>query len=164
MLAALRPARVKARDVRRLADMRTLINALMTYYDSNGKFPCHSVQFSSASNFVQLLQDQGYISNIPRDPGPAPLRYEYVTLKDPRGLVTGPCGKYAFLGFYSEAPFVTCPTFGKSGPTTGVGPMANQHCHILLPQSLPPPCNPYGNFILSGLDPCQPWVDTTNDY
>ncbi len=39
VLASLNKARLKARDVKRLSDMRQVMNALEFYYDENGQYP-----------------------------------------------------------------------------------------------------------------------------
>src|SRR5258708_29767584 len=60
VLASLNTARQKARDARRVADVKQLQLALELYYDANRAYPTAL----SAANLVT----PGYISAIPTDP------------------------------------------------------------------------------------------------
>ena len=79
VLASVSRVRLKARDVRRLADMRTIITALELYYDSNNSTypspgsdgccngwdqgPCQT-----DTSFIPGLSTGGYLSTVPVDP------------------------------------------------------------------------------------------------
>jgi prepilin-type N-terminal cleavage/methylation domain-containing protein len=86
ILASLNEARIKARDVRRVADLRQVALALEMYYDD------HSAGYpgTSGSNLYQTtltseLKTNGYISSVPSDPGVN--TYEYWVASDNQGYV-----------------------------------------------------------------------------
>lgn len=67
-LASLRSARSKARDTKRIADVRQLMTALELFYDKNGAYPisgnCNSTSPNSGwCNSVQSLSDGHWIRN-----------------------------------------------------------------------------------------------------
>ncbi len=64
VLASLNSARVKARDARRLADMKQLQLALELYYDANGQYPYQTDSYVYAQ--ASLLAP--YLSPLPEDP------------------------------------------------------------------------------------------------
>lgn len=131
-------ARKKARDVKRLAEARSIINVLLMEQLENGHFPCHAVEssHSNPNTFMEFLVTRGYMSDNPRDPinkgwG---TNYEYETFK---GAPGAPCGQYAYFGIYAENPPITCPPYGVTGICNEFGCIQNNHCHILLPGPLP---------------------------
>ncbi|MFA5991420.1 MAG: type II secretion system protein [Candidatus Doudnabacteria bacterium] len=77
LLVALNSARKKARDARRMADMKQITTALDFYYDTNGSYPnvsgnavnCDGWDTSgSPSDFLQALVTAKIISISPADP------------------------------------------------------------------------------------------------
>jgi len=71
VLASLRTARSKARDARRMSDVRQLRSALELYYDKNGSYPstAGAYQIVTPSNVVlQALVTQGFMPALPKDP------------------------------------------------------------------------------------------------
>ncbi len=75
VLVSVAPAREKARDVRRLQDMKNIQVALELYYEANGRYPqVNGAQTSVAncglSNTWCTLETAlaAYISPLPRDP------------------------------------------------------------------------------------------------
>lgn len=58
IIASLTTARQKARDARRIADIRTIQTALELYFDSNRTYP----------TALSSLTTSGFIPNIPQDP------------------------------------------------------------------------------------------------
>ncbi len=78
VMIALNGARLKARDARRLADMRQLVTALDMYYDQNlGQYPnpdanqggmCGGWDTSSYDPFITTLKSGGVMSRVPVDP------------------------------------------------------------------------------------------------
>ena len=68
VLASLNSARQKARDARRVADIKQLQLALELYFDTNRTYP--------AALVAAALKDTGYISSIPLDPS-TQLAYSY---------------------------------------------------------------------------------------
>ncbi|PIR83481.1 hypothetical protein COU19_00050 [Candidatus Kaiserbacteria bacterium CG10_big_fil_rev_8_21_14_0_10_56_12] len=75
VLASLNSARAKARDARRLSDMRSVVNALDLYaIDHNGVYPGTPITTScgaSCLSNVTGLVDGGYVSALPSDPNPS---------------------------------------------------------------------------------------------
>ena len=76
VLASLNSARMKARDTRRIADLRQIVTALELYYDANGYYPqsncgwdCNEYRYSYDSSWNTLATDLApYISSLPKDP------------------------------------------------------------------------------------------------
>ncbi len=76
VLVSLNSARKKARDTKRIADLRQIQMALEMYYDDNGNYPVRHVH--SDSNWGSLENDlSNYITPLPRDPTGSPYRYYY---------------------------------------------------------------------------------------
>lgn len=80
VLVSLNTARMKARDTRRLADLRQVALALEMFYDDNPNigYPgaSGSNQWGDAdSGMTKALQDNHYISSVPHDPGTNTYQY-----------------------------------------------------------------------------------------
>jgi len=77
VLASMGKARLKARDARRMADIKQIQTAMELYNNDNQKYP--SVPSGSqVSNMTSTLVTPGYISALPSDPkytGSAGYRY-----------------------------------------------------------------------------------------
>ncbi|MDD3016642.1 MAG: type II secretion system protein, partial [Lactococcus chungangensis] len=58
---ALNTARVKARDARRVSDVKQIQTALEMYFDTNDKYP----------DSTSTLQTSGFMSSVPNNPQPA---------------------------------------------------------------------------------------------
>jgi type II secretion system protein G len=77
VLASLNEARSKARDVRRLADLRQIVLALEMYYDDNNFYPGDANEIGCddwpdlSSNLVP-----NYLGSLPLDPGTHSYAYE----------------------------------------------------------------------------------------
>ncbi|HDP37351.1 MAG TPA: type II secretion system protein [Candidatus Atribacteria bacterium] len=54
----LNDARIRARDARRVADLREIANALEIYYSIYGKYP-GGTSWSTWDNWMELLKDEG---------------------------------------------------------------------------------------------------------
>ena len=73
-IVALNSARSKARDTRRIADMRQLVTAINMYYDMYGEYPplvdIDSTGFDSSHDnvFMPNLKEAGLISSNMKDP------------------------------------------------------------------------------------------------
>ena len=65
VLASLNTARRKARDAKRISDMKQLQLALEMYYDDNTGYPV-SITYSGIGT---ALTGAGYIATMPSDPG-----------------------------------------------------------------------------------------------
>lgn len=71
VLVALNNARAKARDTRRVADLRQVSTALELYYDTNNKYPpetCAGSWKSVWERVTTVLVNANLLSVIPRDP------------------------------------------------------------------------------------------------
>ena len=77
VVASLNSARMKARDTRRIADLRQIQIALELYYDANGYYPplgcgwdCNGYRYSYNDNSWNALATAlaPYISSLPKDP------------------------------------------------------------------------------------------------
>jgi type II secretion system protein G len=101
VLAALNAARAKARDARRLADMKSIETALDLYLTQNGSYPPNANSSYSCTNcgcwapdddptFLQSLITGGQLTGRPRDPN-----------------VTATCGNYNYYRY--EAGDNGCP-------------------------------------------------------
>ncbi len=80
VLISLNTARTKARDARRLADLRQVALALEFYYDDNPNTGYPGVSGSNQwgdadSGMTKALQDGSYISVVPTDPGVGVYQY-----------------------------------------------------------------------------------------
>jgi len=91
---ALNGSRKKARDAKRLADMRQIQTALQMYYDRHGVYPSNNDNDcggwdagfkggqGSGDPFIQPLETGGFIAKTPGDP-----------------ISTGSCGGYAYYRY-----------------------------------------------------------------
>ena len=125
VLVSLNNARMKARDAKRLQDVRQLITALSLYYENNGRYPCHSGSNSLQNTFLQPLITSGLMASTPRDPTNTIANEMYYSYQSYRTAVGGPCGQIAHLDISFENPPANgCPS----------GVMVNPiHCHVFIP-------------------------------
>ncbi len=76
VLASLNGARMKARDSKRISDLRQIKTALELFYDTNGYYPqsgcgwdCNGYRYSNNSSWNSLASDLApYIPSLPKDP------------------------------------------------------------------------------------------------
>jgi type II secretion system protein G len=69
VLVSLNSARQKARDTRRVSDVRQVALALEMYYDDHGTYP--AVTGCSNANWLTMattIQTDGYMTQVPADP------------------------------------------------------------------------------------------------
>ena len=66
VLASLNSARAKARDAKRIADLKELQKALEFYFDDNRQYPPHDSGAEVTSSLTELVSD--YIPELPTDP------------------------------------------------------------------------------------------------
>lgn len=86
-MVLLNSARIKARDAKRLSDMKQVLTALALYYDQNNDYPyaAHSGCYDdwettcdSAGNFIDALRAAGFMAKVPLDPlNASPYFYAY---------------------------------------------------------------------------------------
>ena len=67
VLASMNSARTKARDTRRLADLRQIQTALKLYNSDHQKYPPTPTS-SQVANMTSTLVTPGYIPALPKDP------------------------------------------------------------------------------------------------
>ncbi len=78
VLASLNTARKKARDARRVSDMKQLQLALELFFDANNNaYPVSATQ-GDASTALAALVTNGYISVIPSEPSSG-AAYQYIS-------------------------------------------------------------------------------------
>jgi type II secretion system protein G len=97
VLASLNSARVKARDARRISDIKQLQLALELYYDANQSYPAGS---GTASTTLSALVTSKYISTIPQDPtNSGAYIYTYASADSGTGAACGsiPCTSYVVM-------------------------------------------------------------------
>ncbi len=82
VLVSLNSARTKARDAKRVADIKQIATALELYFDQNGSYPqctaaiggdqwcgqCEAVGVSQFTTAMQPLVDQKFLGKVPTDP------------------------------------------------------------------------------------------------
>jgi len=96
VLVSLNTARSKARDVRRISDLRQLALALEMYYDDNSTYPVQATCVDIATPLAALATG-GYMGALPADPGTYTYSYlgsatEYVLKAQLENTV--PAGSY----------------------------------------------------------------------
>jgi type II secretion system protein G len=82
VLVSLNTARQKARDVRRIADMRQIALALEMYYDDNplgypGGTNLANCIASEWTTMEGVIEGGGYMTSVPSDPGGGSVVYGY---------------------------------------------------------------------------------------
>lgn len=86
VLVSLNAARKKARDVRRVSDMRQVALALEMYYDDNASTGYPGASGSNVwSTMETAIEAGGYITSVPSDPGTG--TYEYWVAADKQSYV-----------------------------------------------------------------------------
>jgi type II secretion system protein G len=82
VLVSLNTARSKARDTRRVSDMRQIALALEMYYDDNNAYPgdADAIDCDDWSTLSALVTD-GQMGSLPEDPGTYTYAYEADTDK-----------------------------------------------------------------------------------
>ena len=107
VLVALNNARSKARDAKRVGDLRQIATALELYYNDNGTYPpkiCESTTGGTWSACWSTFLPTLYVTNVPSDPLNVPGTYGYYyeyTVKP-----TGPCS-WTVTGSASDYSLLT---------------------------------------------------------
>jgi prepilin-type N-terminal cleavage/methylation domain-containing protein len=133
VLISLNRARQKARDAKRLADMRQILLALEMYYDSNDTYPLNTDNdcggwdtgynggLESGDIFLQPLETGGFIAKNPGDPSTTAACGGYVYYRYPAGYAgcDASRGGYFVLGIRdmetSANPYPLSPGWSCSG-------------------------------------------------
>ena len=94
VLASLNTARAKARDARKMADFRSISNALQLFYDSNGRMPNNYNPGSGVNEdstfYAQSMQELvsgGFLGVIPKSPGGGLYSYYNYGSQNPIGAI-----------------------------------------------------------------------------
>ena len=148
VLSSLNITRAKSRDIKRLVEIRDIINALESYRNEYGHYYCTNLQKSNSPNFLRKMVEEGFLTNAPRDPiNIYPKVYRYVSFKSTPG---GPCGQIVEFSYDFEFGASSCGLNGKNvlSPT---------HCHVYWPTPLPCLGNEYSE------DPSNPCVVSLRD-
>ena len=116
VLASLNTARSKARDARRLSDMKQIQTALEFYYSDHTAYPVSATQNTDAAGFTTALSgivSGAFIATIPNDPSGGAKTYYYKSTSD---------GSFYCLGANTEntSPTSSCNTTTLGGAITGV--------------------------------------------
>ena len=74
VLVGLGPTQKRARDTRRISDLRNIQTGLELYYNANGKYPA-----AGTGNTVPRTALLTVTSNIPHDPSNSTKEYTYAT-------------------------------------------------------------------------------------
>lgn len=101
-VAATANARAKARDAKRLSDMRQVRQALELYYDANGYYPLCSgsdVCTTTGGGFGALDIKPAFMSSIPQDPTNVTGAYGYYYSRGWHAV--GSCS-YVFSGLSTD--------------------------------------------------------------
>ncbi len=69
VLVSLNTARQKARDVRRVSDLRQVALALEMYYDDNGGYPADTTADDDDWAVLETELETDYMASVPSDPG-----------------------------------------------------------------------------------------------
>ena len=89
VLVSLNTARQKARDVRRISDLRQVALALEMYYDDNSAYPGNTASANEWTDMETAIEAGGYITSVPTDPGTGSYQYWIVTATTPQNYVLG---------------------------------------------------------------------------
>lgn len=95
VLTSLNSARAKARDARRIADVRQIQTALELYYDSYGNYPVETEDECGGTegytvvgnNFMQMLVTNNFLAMYPVDPAGTNCNLQYTATGDQEGYV-----------------------------------------------------------------------------
>jgi len=126
IMASLNNARAKARDAKRLADMKQLVTALALYYDQNGQYPdsdfagCGGWDSPGNGTFIHPLVTGGFIASDPKDPKTNDDCGNYAYYRYPAGSYSCNSGRGAYFvigardleavnGSHPNSPGWRCP-------------------------------------------------------
>ena len=132
IIVTLNSTRIRARDARRLADMKTIILALEMYYDDREEYPEENSSDGSWENsyedggdFIDFLKDQGYLSIVPVDPiNSGTTYYSYYVYSAGSSGCDSSRGEFYVLGVrdmetsgrpHSQSPGWSCPSRNWQG-------------------------------------------------
>ena len=132
VISSLNKARAKARDARRVQDIKSIQTALEMYYLDHGTYPTTSWRFSNNSTWDNL---KSYLGNLPVDPineagGPYSGKFSYAYFAHQN---SGFCSGQAYMILYNKE------TENGTGPEDGI-----RFCNNTLYN--------YGNAFVVGMD------------
>jgi len=89
VLVSLNTARQKARDVRRISDLRQVALALEMFYDDNADYPGDTALANEWTDMDAAIEAGGYITSVPTDPGTGTYQYYVDSATNPQNYVLG---------------------------------------------------------------------------
>lgn len=135
-VVALNSARSKARDSRRVSDVKNISTALELYYNDQSSYPVVSAgtilgvvgssnTLSSDSGFSGTASGITYMSSVPSNPSPGGVNYVYTALQEDgtSACASGSCPKYS-ITFTLENPIPSLGT-GTDCAMTQDGPICS---------------------------------------
>ncbi len=138
VLASLNSARVKARDARRVADLKQIQVALELYYDANSHYPAATLSSALAPT---------YISAVPTDPlDSTAYAYAYSAASNPTGYHLGASleqsgSQTSLLAGDRDMNSVTTPNWSATGGFNGADtgscaatPVSSRYCYDISNQ------------------------------
>ena len=140
VLVSLNTARQKARDARRVSDLRQISIALEMYYDSQTYYPGDTAaagcndwgDASSAGTLVYALQTDGYMTSVPNDPSGGTNTYYYEGWM-PAGATTSQ--KYVLMAILEACSATSgpCATDVDTNPIGGCNCLDSNRGYCLAP-------------------------------
>jgi len=136
VLSSISSARAKARNVKRLEEVGSIIKALELMYNAEGHYVCSGGEYGNDPDFMSYLVDNHYLIDNPVDTiepssGYTPLLY--ISFK---ATPTSPCGQYFHIEYDIEGgaaiPGTQCGLDGGDGRW-----ITPTHCHMDYPKALP---------------------------
>ncbi|MBI3626495.1 prepilin-type N-terminal cleavage/methylation domain-containing protein [Candidatus Uhrbacteria bacterium] len=132
-VVALGNARQKARDAKRVADMKQIQTALELYFTDQNGYPsavaagidlgiAGSKSLSSGANFADVPGGTTYMASVPANPTPGGIPYHYYSFNAPQAAcpIAGTVGDCVAAGakcvFYQVAFHLESVTGGLAGP------------------------------------------------
>ncbi len=150
VLASVNTARMKARDAKRLADIRQLVLVLQLYYDDNNAFPptpgctsgwcclghgtagrCWNTQYTGLDALDASLSPR-YISRIPDDPLNTTSRYGDAYMYNPSVATSAGTGPVLHWGVEKASPTTQDCAGGDVG-NWGAGAGIGSNFYCMLP-------------------------------
>jgi type II secretion system protein G len=121
VLASLSTARTKARNIKRVADFKSVSTAMELYRNDHGDYPPYEHDGAGSSyqghrnaftNMTQTLVDESLLSSVPLDPGGSTyMYYNYGAGNAPGAIITVPLEGIAPT---TEPPFGSCRPFDNN--------------------------------------------------
>jgi len=126
VLVSLNTARQKARDTRRVSDMRQVALALEMYYDDNSAYPGNTAAANEWADMETAIEAGGYITSVPTDPSGGTYQYYISTASSPQNYVLGATLEGAKNNALCDD--IDATTYGLTCDDTCGGTSGNVYC------------------------------------